>query len=53
MTDDRRYEQLAVYSPTIKRWRAACPHCNFVVKRAKREAAEHVLRQHVAYEHGR
>lgn len=35
-----------------KRFRAECPHCTFAAVRAKREAAEHALDQHLAYEHG-
>ena len=38
------------YDPVLGRYRAACA-CGFVAVRAKREAAEHVLAQHVAYEH--
>jgi len=40
-----------VYDPVIGRWRSTCPVCGFVAVRAKREAAEHVASQHLAYEH--
>lgn len=39
------------YDPVAKRWKATCPHCGRIVARAKREAAEHNMAQHVAYEH--
>lgn len=41
----------ATYDPVTKRYRAACPHCDYVVVRAKRESAEHVLSLHVIYSH--
>lgn len=41
-----------VYDPVVKRWKATCPHCGRIVARAKREAAEHNMSQHLAYEHG-
>lgn len=41
----------AVYDPVIKRYRATCPICGYAAVRAKWEAAEHVLSQHLAYEH--
>lgn len=40
-----------VYDAATKRYRAACPHCIFVAVRAKREAAEWLLSQHLAYSH--
>ena len=43
----------AQYDPVIRRYRATCPDCGYVAVRAKREAAEHALHQHVAYEHGK
>lgn len=39
------------YDPVVKRWKAHCPHCGKIYARAKREAAEHVLAQHLSYEH--
>lgn len=41
----------AVYDPVLKRYRATCPHCGYVSVRAKREAAEHNLSTHLAYQH--
>lgn len=39
------------YDPEAKRHRAPCPHCDYVVVRAKREAALHALAIHIAYAH--
>lgn len=39
------------YDAAIKRWRAFCPYCAYQAVRAKREAAEHVVSQHVNYTH--
>lgn len=36
----------------VIRWRSTCPVCGYFSVRAKREAAVHVVSQHVAYEHG-
>lgn len=41
----------ATYDPVVKRYRATCPTCGYVAVRAKREAAIHVLSQHVTYTH--
>lgn len=41
----------AVYDPVTKRYRAPCPRCSFVAVRAKREAADNRLDQHLAYDH--
>lgn len=41
----------AVFDPVVKRYRATCPVCGYFAVRAKREAAIHVLAQHVAYTH--
>jgi hypothetical protein len=41
------------YDPVVRRYRSTCPLCGYVAVRAKREAAEHITSQHVAYEHGR
>jgi ribosomal protein S27AE len=38
------------YDPVLKRYRVRCPKCGHVAVRAKREAALHVMAQHVAYE---
>ena len=40
------------YDRVADRWKAYCPHCGKIFARAKREAAEHVMTQHLAYEHG-
>jgi hypothetical protein len=39
------------YDPVLKRWKAHCSHCAYMAVRAKREAAEHILSQHTAYNH--
>lgn len=39
------------YDAVLKRYRASCPHCSYFAVRAKSEAAEHVLSQHIAYAH--
>ena len=39
-----------VYDPVLRRYRATCG-CGYEAVRAKREAAEHVLSQHIAYQH--
>ena len=39
------------YDAEARRHRAACPFCDYAVVRAKKEAALHVLAQHVIYEH--
>ena len=41
----------AVYDPVTKRYHATCPECGYKSVRAKREAALHVLAQHVVYTH--
>lgn len=43
--------QKAEYDAVIKRYRATCPVCMYVAVRAKSEAAEHLLAQHIAYTH--
>ena len=37
------------FDPVLRRYRATCPTCGYVAVRAKREAAVHVLSQHLAY----
>jgi hypothetical protein len=39
------------YDPVLKRHRATCPTCGYAAVRAKRDAAAHVLAQHIAYAH--
>jgi len=41
----------AVYNRETKRYVAKCPLCPYGNVRSKREAALHVLAQHVAYVH--
>lgn len=42
----------SAYDPVIKRYRSTCPECGYAAVRAKSEAAEHAVAQHVAYQHG-
>jgi hypothetical protein len=42
----------ADYDPVLKRYRAVCSVCAYVAVRARRDAAEHALEQHLAYAHG-
>ncbi len=41
----------AVKDPVTKKYVATC-ECGYRVERSKREAAEHVMSQHVSYTHG-
>ena len=43
----------AQYDPVVRRYRAECPVCGYAAVRAKRDAALHVLAQHVVYAHER
>lgn len=36
---------------TRKRHRVTCPVCGYATERAKKEAAEHAMAQHLAYAH--
>ena len=40
------------YDPITKRHRCECATCAYTAVRAKREASEHVMAQHIAYQHG-
>jgi hypothetical protein len=40
------------YDGVLRRYRATCPVCGYVAVRSKREAAAHIIVQHVAYTHG-
>lgn len=50
MTTKNREPQ-PYYDRVSDRWKIEC-HCGRIVARAKREAAEHAMAQHRAYEHG-
>jgi hypothetical protein len=43
----------AAWSSQARRHISECPLCGYSVSRSKREAALHVMSQHVTYEHGR
>lgn len=41
----------ATYDPALARYRVHCPLCDHFAVRAKKEAAIHVISQHLAYVH--
>jgi hypothetical protein len=44
-------KHIAEYDPIVRRWRVQCHYCSYTSVRAKREASEHIIAQHVTYAH--